>query len=82
MMWQFFAATREALEQVAAKLVNTAANWGHTVSLEKTKLLTLGKQLKPEENLPVQLDGGEIAIVKDFTYLAAVSSEMGRCVVK
>ena len=37
-----FAATREALEQVAAKLVNTAANWGHTVSLEKTKLLTLG----------------------------------------
>ena len=52
-----YAATREALEQVAATFVNTTANWGLTVSLEKTKLLTLGKQLKPEDNLPVQLDG-------------------------
>ena len=42
MMWQFYSATREALEQMAAKFVNTAVNWGHTVSLEKTKLLTLG----------------------------------------
>ena len=64
-----YATTREALEQVAAEFVNTAANWGLTVSLEKTKLLTVGKQLKPEDNLPVQLDGGEIAIVEDFTYL-------------
>ena len=54
-----YAATREALEQVAAEFVNTAVNWGLTVSLEKTKLLTLGKQLKPEDNLPVQLDGGD-----------------------
>ena len=29
--------------------------------MEKTKLLTMGKQLKPKDNLPVQLDGGEIA---------------------
>ena len=65
------AATREALEQVAAAFVNTAANWGLTVSLEKTKLLTLGKQLKPEDNLPVQLDGGEIVTVEDFTYLGS-----------
>ena len=66
-----YAATREALEQVAAEFVNTPANWGLIVSLEKTKLLTLGKQLKPEENLPVQLDGGEIAIVIDFTYFGS-----------
>ena len=66
-----YAATREALEQVAAAFVNTAANWGLTVSLEKTKLLTLGKQLKPEDNLPVQLDGGEIVTVEDFTYLGS-----------
>ena len=66
-----YAATKEALEQVAAMFVNTAANWGLTVSLEKTKLLTLGKQLKPEDNLPVQLDGGEIFTVEDFTYLGS-----------
>ena len=66
-----YAATREALEHVSAAFVNTAANWGLTVSLEKTKLLTLGKQLKPEDNLPVQLDGGEIVTVEDFTYLGS-----------
>ena len=67
-----YTATREALEQVGAEFVNTAANWGLTVSLEKTKLLTLGMQLKPEDNLPVQLDGEEIAIVEDvFTYLGS-----------
>ena len=67
-----YTATREALEQVGAEFVSTAVNWGLTVSLEKTKLLTLGMQLKPEDNLPVQLDGGEIAIVEDiFTYLGS-----------
>ena len=66
-----YAATREALEQVAAEFIRTAANWGLTVSLEKTKVLTLGKQLKPEDNLPVQLARGEIATVEDFTYLGS-----------
>ena len=79
-----YAATREALEQVAAAFVNTAANWGLTVSLEKTKLLTLGKQLKPEDNLPVQLDGGEIftylgsSITRDGEVRGEVSMRLGR----
>ena len=66
-----YAVTREALEQVAAEFDNTAANWGLTVSLEKTKLLTLGKQLKPEDNLSIQLNGVEIATVKEFSYLGS-----------
>ena len=76
------AATGEALEQVVATFVNTAVNWGLTVSLEKTKLLTLGKQLKPEDNLPVQLDGERLSLSKTLPILAAVSPEMGKCMVK
>ena len=64
-----YAATREMLEEMVGEFVRTAADWGLTVSLEKTKLLTMGKRLKPGDNLPVQLDGGEIATVEDFTYL-------------
>ena len=66
-----YAATREMLEEVVGEFVRTAADWGLTVSLEKTKLLAMGKRLKPEDNLPVQLDGGEIATVEDFTYLGS-----------
>ena len=66
-----YAATREMLKEVVGEFVRTAADWGLTVSLEKTKLLTMWKQLKPEDNLPVQLDGGGIATVEDFTYLGS-----------
>ena len=66
-----YAATREMLEEVVGEFVRTAADWGLTVSLEKTKLFAMGKWLKSEDNLPVQLDGGEIATVEDFTYLGS-----------
>lgn len=41
------------------------------MSLEKTKLLTMGRQLKPEDSLPVQLEEGEIDTVEAFTYLGS-----------
>ena len=66
-----YAGTREMLEEVVGESVRTAADWGLTDSVEKTKLLTMGKRLKPEDNLPVQLDGGEIATVEDFTCLGS-----------
>ena len=66
-----YATTREALEQAAGEFVNTAAEWGLTVSLEKTKLITMGKELEHEDSLPVQLASGEIAMVEDFTYLGS-----------
>ena len=66
-----FATTREVLKQVAAELVKTAAEWGLTVSLEKTKLPTVGRQLKPEGSLPVKLNEGGIGTVDDFTYLGS-----------
>ena len=78
-----YTATREMLEEVVGEFVRTAADWGLTVSLEKTKLLAMGKQLKPEDNLPVQLDGGErLPLWKTSPILAATSPEIGKCMVK
>lgn len=61
-------ATRQVMKQVGEEFVKTAAEWSLTVSLEKTKLLTMGKWLKPEDNLSVQLDDGEMVTVDNFTY--------------
>ena len=66
-----YATTREMLEQVAGVFVRTAKEWGLTVSLEKTKLLAVGRQLKPEDSQPVKLEEGEIATVEEFTYLGS-----------
>ena len=45
--------------------------------MEKTKLLTMGKQREPEDSLPVQLDEGEIGTVDNFTYLGSSISRDG-----
>ena len=72
-----YATTREVLEQVAREFVKTAAEWGLTVSLEKTKLLTMGKDLAPEDNLSVQLEEGEFDTVEEFTYLGSTITRDG-----
>ena len=51
------------------EFVRTDKDWGLRVSIEKIKLLTMGRCLKPEDVEPVQLDAGELATVEDFTYL-------------
>ena len=63
-----YATTREELEHAAEEFVKTAADWGLTVSLEKTKLITMGKQLTSNDDLPVKLREGEIDTVREFTY--------------
>ena len=59
-----YATTREMLQQVGKVFVRTVKEWGLTVSLEKTKLLTVGRQLNPEDSQPVKLEEGEIATVE------------------
>ena len=76
-----YAATREMLEEVVGEFVRTAADWGLTVSLEKTKLLTMGKRLKPEDNL-YNLMEERLPLCKTSPILAATSPEMGKCMVK
>ena len=72
-----YVTTREVMEQVAREFVRIAAEWGLTVSLEKTKLLAMGKDLRPEDSLPVQLEGGEISTVEEFIYLRSTITRDG-----
>ena len=52
-----YVVTRQAVERVAGNFVAIAAGWGLTVSLEKTKMMSMGS---PEDNLPIRLDAGVI----------------------
>ena len=56
---------------MAGEFVRTVAEWGLTIRLEKTKLLTMGRQLQLTDGLPVQLDTAKIDTVDDFTYLGS-----------
>ena len=70
-----YTSTRVILEQVAGELLGVLQNGA---SQEKTKLLTMGWQSKPEDSLPVQLTEGEISTVEDFTYLRSMSLDVMR----
>ena len=59
----------EAFKKATAEFVSTAAKWGLTISLEKTKGLVLGKYLEPSDILPIIIAGGAIEVVRDFTYM-------------
>ena len=63
-----YAVTIEALERVAVTFLTTAAGWGLTVCLEKTRLMSMGF---PEDNMLIQLEDGVIAAVDDFTFLGS-----------
>ena len=65
------------MERVAGTFVATAAGWGLTVSLEKTKLMSMGS---PGDNVPIQLENGVIAAVDNFTYLGSNITNDGEVV--
>ena len=72
-----YATTREALNQATASFVRVAADWGLTVSLVKSKVLVAGNHLEPTDTMPIQLDGGLIDVVDNFTYLGSNITEDG-----
>ena len=71
-----YAVTREAVERVAMTFVTTAAGWRLTVSLEKTKMMSMGCT----EARSIQLEDGVIAAVDNFTYLGSNISNDGEIV--
>ena len=71
-----YATTREALNQATASFVRVAADWGLTVSLVKSKVLVAGNHLEPTDTMPIQLDGGLIDVVDNFTYLGSNITEV------
>ena len=72
-----YATSRDSFETVAADFVKVASEWGLTVSTEKTKGMVVGEGLNESDVGPVQVEGGSVDIVQDFTYLVANISRGG-----
>ena len=72
-----YATSRDSFESVAAEFVKVASEWGLTVSTEKTKGMVVGEGLNESDVRPVQVEGGSVDVVQDFTYLSANISRDG-----
>ena len=72
-----YATSRDSFESVEAEFVKVASEWGLTVSTEKTKGMVIGEGLNESDVRPVQVEGGSVDIVQDFTYLGANISRDG-----
>ena len=62
----------------ACKFVSGASAWGLTVITEKTKGMAMGEELSNEDVAPVQVEGGEIKMVEQVSYLGSVLSCDGK----
>ena len=66
------------LSQAGRKFVRLANCFGIFLRLPKTKGLAVGSALSETDASPVPLDGGEIEIVQEFTYLGSKLSSDGK----
>ena len=57
-----------------------ASEWGLTVSTEKTKGMVIGEGLNEGDVRPVQVEGGSVDAVQNFTYLDANISRDGEII--
>ena len=72
-----YAITRIAFESVCKRFVQVASFYGLTVSLPKTKGLEVGAAVGEGDDSPVVVEGGEMEMVRDFTYLGSKLSSEG-----
>ena len=72
-----YATSRDTFESAIGGFVDAASKWGLTVSIAKTKGMVIGSHCTPTDILPVQLEGGPIEIVQEFTYLGSSISRDG-----
>lgn len=71
------ASSREGAERAAVEYQNASANFGLTVSIQKTKHLVTGREVRESDKNPIVVDGGEIESVQQFQYLGSVISASG-----
>ena len=72
-----YAPSRDAFERATAKLIDTASSWGLTVSMKKTKGMAVGNHTDDSNTLLMQVPGGQIDMVNDFTYLGSTITRDG-----
>ena len=66
-----YTVTCAAFVSAGERFVRLASCFGLTVSLPKTKGLAVGSGLSEDDVSPVLVDGGEIEMVEEFTYLGS-----------
>ena len=72
-----YTTTRSTFKHGAKMFAATAQEWGLTVSTSKTKGLIVGHHTGGETD-PVEIDGEEIEIVTNFTYLGSNITQEGQ----
>ena len=72
------ATSRSGMERAVQEFREVGAQFGLTVSVQKTKHMVVGRQVEDSEREPIVVDGGEIQCVKEFPYLCAVIADSGR----
>ena len=66
-----YATTRGGLKEMTSTCVKTTADWGLTVSLQKTKAIAAGRNAETINSAPIQLSNGVVEVVDEFTYLGS-----------
>ena len=66
-----YATSQDSFESVTAEFVKVASEWGLTVSTEKAKGMVVGEGLNESDVRPVQVKGGSVDVVQDFTFMRA-----------
>ena len=72
-----YAVTHSAFESICRGFVQVASFYGQTVSWPKTKGLVVGVTVGEGDDFPVVVEGGEIEMVRAFTYLGSKLSSNG-----
>ena len=72
-----YATTRDTFEYSAKKLLDTAKDWGMTVSIEKTKGMVAGSTTGESDAEPLQTENGPIQMVDNFPYLGSTITSNG-----
>ena len=71
-----YCSSRQDFEAITKSFVETARDWGLSVSLDKTKGMAFGRDAYSDNAMePVQVDGGVIKMVNKFVYLGSCVSE-------
>lgn len=66
-----YSTSRDSFESSSKGFVSVAGDWGLKVSASKTKEMIVGRSLNENDMDPVQVDGGSLEIVDQFTYFSA-----------
>ncbi len=72
------ARTQTGAEKAMMEYEEAAQVFGLHISLEKTKLMVVGRAAQDEDRTPIRVGDGEIEWVDEFTYLGSLITANGR----